>query len=70
MSTSSAPGTTRDITFRDWHNEERPRRRNPDYQLDHVFASETIEGLIKADDVELVHDDLSDQASITFRLAG
>jgi endonuclease/exonuclease/phosphatase family metal-dependent hydrolase len=57
-----------DITFRDWHNEERPTRRGPDYQLDHVFASGVIEGLVEADDVELVHDDLSDHAAITFTL--
>jgi endonuclease/exonuclease/phosphatase family metal-dependent hydrolase len=57
-----------DITFRDWNDEERATRRNPDYQLDHVIASAAIDGLVEADDVELVHDDMSDHAAIAFRL--
>jgi endonuclease/exonuclease/phosphatase family metal-dependent hydrolase len=58
-----------DVTFRDWHGSERPTRRDPDYQLDHVIASRAIAGQVRADDVELVHDGLSDHASVTFSLA-
>ncbi len=59
-----------DITFRDWNNEERPTRRNPDYQLDHVLASDAIAELVDVQDVQLIHDDFSDHAAITFHIAG
>jgi hypothetical protein len=45
--------------------------RDPDHPLDHVIASKAIESQVKvkADEVELVHDGLSDHASVTFSLA-
>lgn len=57
-----------DVTFRDWRTRERPTRRDPDYQLDRVFASGVIADLIEVDDVELIHDGLSDHAAISFKI--
>lgn len=56
-----------DVTFRDWGNIERPTRCSPDYQLDRVFASNPITHAVEVDDVELIHDGLSDHAAINFR---
>lgn len=58
-----------DVTFRDWRNQERPTRRDPDYQLDRVFASDVIANQIEVDDVELIHDGLSDHAAINLKIA-
>jgi endonuclease/exonuclease/phosphatase family metal-dependent hydrolase len=55
-----------DITWRDWNKRERHTRRDPDYQLDHVFASTAIASDVEADAIEVVHDDASDHAAITF----
>ena len=56
------------VTFRDWRNDERPTRRDPDCQLDRVFASDVIADQIELDDVELIYSGVTDHAAIDFKI--
>lgn len=57
-----------DATSRDWDDVERATRRSPDYQLDRVLVSKSFADRVAVSRADIVHDDASDHAAITFEI--